>query len=114
MNHEFGEGHTSAAARLKYAMDGTGLAKAYYEGREDQLSALGLRLNCVVLWNTGYLDHALSVLRGHGYPVPDADVARLSAFIRAHLGLEGHHSFVLPDLDGRPWPLRAPATPDDR
>ncbi|WP_228829877.1 hypothetical protein [Nocardia beijingensis] len=62
--------------------------------------------------NTVYLDHALSVLRKQGSPVLDADVAGLSAFIRSHLGLVGHNSFVLPDLDGRPRPLREP-TPDD-
>ncbi|WP_327116148.1 transposase [Nocardia sp. NBC_01730] len=85
--------------------------QAYYEGMEDQLSALGLVLNCVVLWNTVYLDHALSVLREPGYPLCDADVARLLAFIRAHLGLEGHYSFLLPDLRGRRRPLRDPDAP---
>lgn len=82
--------------------------QAYYEGMEDQLSALGLVLNCVVLWNTVYLDHTVRTLRQQGYPVLDTDVARLSAFIRTHLGLEGHYSFMLPDLGGQPRPLRNP------
>ncbi|MFI9415404.1 hypothetical protein ACIG83_36935 [Nocardia gamkensis] len=48
------------------------------------------------------------MLREQGYPVLDADVTRLSAFIRAHLGLEGHYSFVFPELGRRPRPLRDP------
>ncbi|MEV6140140.1 hypothetical protein AB0L63_29665 [Nocardia sp. NPDC051990] len=40
-------------------------------------------------------------------------LARLPAFIRAHLGLDGRYSFVLPDLDGRPRPLHNPDAPDE-
>ena len=80
---------------------------------EDQLSALGLVLNCVVLWNTVYLDRALDQLRALDYPVRDADVARLSAFIRDHIGIDGHYSFNLPDLGGTHRPLRDPDATDD-
>ena len=45
---------------------------------EDTLGALGLVLNCVTLWNTVYLDRALTQLRAAGYPALDADVARLA------------------------------------
>ena len=58
------------------------LRHGYREGMEDQLGVLGLVLNCVTLWNTVYLDHALDQLRGQGYPVLDADVARLSPYMR--------------------------------
>ena len=37
-----------------------GAYRAYHAGMEDQLGALGLVLNCVTLWNTLYLDHALN------------------------------------------------------
>jgi hypothetical protein len=40
----------------------------YRAGREDQLGALGLVLNAVVLWNSRYIDLAVNVLRGQGYP----------------------------------------------
>jgi hypothetical protein len=52
--------------------------RAYHEGMEDQLGALGLVLNCITLWNTVYLDAAIEQLRATGYPVLDADVAQLS------------------------------------
>jgi len=54
-------------------------------GMEDQLGALGLVLNAVVLWNTVYMNAALDRLRAQGYPVIDEDVARLSPFVRHHL-----------------------------
>ena len=41
---------------------------------EDQLGALGIVLNCIVLWNTVYIDAALQQLRAQGYLVRDEDV----------------------------------------
>src|ERR1019366_8730402 len=89
------------------------LRHGYREGMEDQLGALGLVLNCVTLWNTVYLDHALDQLRGQGYPVLDADVARLSPYMRKHLSVHGHYSFQLPDLAAGRRPLRDPDAEDD-
>ncbi|MFE6922916.1 Tn3 family transposase [Nocardia sp. NPDC057663] len=73
------------------------IAHACLDGIENQLSALGLILNCVVLWNSVYLDRAR---RAQDYPVRDEDAARLSAFIRKHIRLQRHYSFHLPDLGG--------------
>lgn len=89
------------------------ITRTYLDGMEDQLSALGLILNCVVLWNSVYLDRALSELRAQGYPVRDEDAARLSAFIRKHIRLEGHYSFHLPELGEGHRPLRDPDAPDE-
>ena len=81
---------------------------------EDQLGALGLVLNCITLWNTLYLDHALNALRGQGYPVLEADAARLSAHQHKHINVHGHYSFALPDLgEQRRRPLRDPEQPDE-
>ena len=63
---------------------------------EDQLGALGLVLNCIVLWNTVYINAALEQLRAAGYPVLDEDVVRLHPFMRRHLGVQGDYSFRLP------------------
>ncbi|GIF42538.1 Tn3 transposase DDE domain-containing protein [Actinoplanes xinjiangensis] len=49
----------------------------YLAGQEDQLGAVGLMLNAVVLWNTRYIDLAVNVLRGQGYPVRDEDAAAM-------------------------------------
>lgn len=82
------------------------LRRGYHEGMEDQLGALGLALNCITLWNTVYLDHALTRLRAEGYPVRDEDVLRLSPYMRRHLNVHEHYSFQLPDLAGARRPLR--------
>jgi TnpA family transposase len=61
----------------------------YHVGMEEQLGALGLVLNCIVLWNTFYMNAAAEQLRAEGYPVRGEDLARLSPFVRHHLGVHG-------------------------
>lgn len=61
------EGRHALARHIFHGREGK-LHQAYRDGQEDQLGALGLVLNCVTLWNTVYLDHALTVLREQGYP----------------------------------------------
>lgn len=90
------------------------LRQRYREGQEDQLGALGLVLNIIVLWNTIYIDAALSQLRQEGYPVQDEDVSRLSPFVHGHINLLGRYSFAVPDAvtRGELRPLRNPNDPD--
>jgi Tn3 transposase DDE domain len=47
------------------------LRQPYREGIEDQLGALGLVVNMLVLWTTLYMDRALAQLRGHRATVND-------------------------------------------
>ena len=77
------------ARKIFYGHRGEPLRQAYREGQEDQLGALGLVLNAVVLWNTRYLDAAPSKLRASGYPVLDENVARLSP-LGDPLSVNGH------------------------
>jgi hypothetical protein len=60
------------------------LRQRYREGQEDQLGALGLVVNLVVLWNTIYIDAALNQLRTEGHVILDEDVARLAARLPTH------------------------------
>ena len=55
------------------------LRQQYREGQEDQLGALGLVLNMIVLWNTLYMQAALNQLRVNDEPVNDGDVAQAFA-----------------------------------
>ncbi len=80
---------------------------------EDQLGALGLILNTITLWNTVYLDHALQQLRAAGSPVLDADIARLSLYMRRHINFHGQYSFAATDLGGVRRALCDPDAPDD-
>jgi TnpA family transposase len=89
------------------------LRHGYRDGMEDQLGALGLVLNAITLWNTVYLDHAIDQLRAAGYPVLDADLERLSPYMRRHINFHGHYFFARPDLRGNRRALRDPDAPDD-
>jgi TnpA family transposase len=44
------------------------IRQAYREGQEDQLAALGLVLNAVVLWNTRYLEPSSSICAAAANP----------------------------------------------
>ncbi|MEP6856062.1 MAG: Tn3 family transposase [Pedococcus sp.] len=101
------EGRHDLARHVFHGQRGD-LRRAYHDGMEDQLGALGLVLNCITLWNTVYLDAALTQLRAQGYPVRDEDVARLSPYMRRHLNVHGHYSFLLPDFAGLRRALRDP------
>ncbi|GAA3791835.1 hypothetical protein GCM10023083_29200 [Streptomyces phyllanthi] len=91
-----------------HAVETTGqLYQRYQDGMEDQIGALGLVLNALVLFNTRYMDAALTQLRADGFDVRDEDVARLSPFVRHHINVLGRYSFQLPDLPGGMRPLRA-------
>ena len=75
------------------------------------MSALGLVVNIIVLWNTIYIDAALGQLRREGFLVRDEDVARLSPFIHErHINLLGRYSFAVPEAvtRGELRPLRNP------
>jgi hypothetical protein len=87
------------------------LRQRYREGQEDQLGALGLVVNIIVLWNTIYIDAALQQLRTEGFPVKAEDLARLSPLVFDHIKLLGRYSFSLPDSVqcGQLRPLRNPS-----
>lgn len=90
------------------------LRQRYREGQEDQLGTLGLVLNAVTLWNTKYTDAAVAELRAQGYPVDDADAARLSPLADKHVNMLGRYTFA-PTATAGLRPLRDPsdAEPDD-
>ena len=95
-----GEGRHSLARDVFHGKRGE-LFQRYREGQEDQLSALGLVVNMIVLWNTLYMDAVLAQLRHEGYPVRPEDEARLSPFGREHINLLGRYSFSVPEAVAR-------------
>ena len=86
------------------------LRQRYREGQEDQLGALGLVVNVIVLWNTIYMDAAVRQLRAEGYQIRDEDVARLSPLGHEHINMLGRYAFTLPEpvARGELRPLRDP------
>jgi TnpA family transposase len=66
----------------------------YREGQEDQLGALGLVVNVLVLWNTSYMDAALTHLHNQGVEVKESDVVRLSPLGHQHINMLGRYQFA--------------------
>src|SRR6266403_3956510 len=87
------------------------LRQRYREGQEDQLGALGLVVNMIVLWNTLYINAALEQLAREGHHVTPEDVARLSSLVFEHINLLGRYAFSVPEAvtRGELRPLRNPA-----
>jgi len=88
------------------------LFQAYRDGQEDQLGALGLVINAIVLWNTRYLDAIITTLGEAGYPLVDEAIAKLSPLLRKHINVHGTYTFSPVLLGGALRPLREPR-PDD-
>ena len=109
-----GEGRHELARVIFHGKRGE-LRQRYREGQEDQLGALGLVVNAVILWNTIYMDAALDELRAEGFDVRDEDVARLSPLSHGHLNVLGRYAFTLPELvaRGELRPLRRPGELSD-
>jgi Tn3 transposase DDE domain len=106
-----GEGRHQLARVIFHGRRGE-LRQRYREGQEDQLGALGLTVNLVVLWNTIYMDAALNQLMSEGYEVRPQDAARLSRLGLKHINMLGRYAFTLPDFvaRGELRPLRDPRT----
>jgi hypothetical protein len=79
------------------------LRQGYCEGHGDQLGALGLVLNVIILWNTLYINSAVEQLKAEGFPIRSEDIAPLSPLMFDHINLLGRYAFSVPDsvLRGR-------------
>ena len=109
-----GEGRHAVARAICHGQRGE-IRKRYREGQEDQLGALGLVTNALVLWNTIYMQAALDHLRQQGEDVKEEDEARLSPLSHKHVNMLGHYSFTLAEqvLNGQLRPLKQPSELDE-
>jgi TnpA family transposase len=105
-----GEGRHRLALATFHGQRGE-LRQRYREGQEDQLSALGLVVNVIVLWNTLYMEAALNYVRAEGVDMRPEDVARLSPLGYKHINFLGQYSFDLAETvaQGALRPLRTSA-----
>lgn len=67
------------------------------QGQEDQLGALGLVVNMIVLWNTWYMQEALTELHTQHQEVRSEDVERLAPLRFQHINVHGRYHFPLPE-----------------
>ncbi|SNS04349.1 Tn3 family transposase [Hymenobacter mucosus] len=102
-----GEGRHALARAVFHGKKGE-LRQRYREGMEDQLGALGLVVNALVLWNTRYLQQALERWQETEEHVNPEDVARLSPLLHEHVNMLGRYDFTLPEsvAAGQLRPLR--------
>lgn len=102
-----GESRHSLARKVFYGNKGE-VRQRYREGQEEQLNALGLVVNAVILWNTIYMDRALEDMRQRGMTILPEDVARLSPIGHEHVNVYGKYSFQLAESiqQGAFHPLR--------
>ena len=91
-----GESRHAVARAVFFGKRGE-IRKVYREGQEDQLSALGLVVNMIVLWNTMYTHRALEHLRKRRQSCLAEDVARLSPLTHEHINTLGSYRFALPE-----------------
>jgi TnpA family transposase len=104
-----GESRHGVARAIFHGQRGE-VRQRYREGQEDQLGALGLVVNVVVLWNTLYMDAVLAHLRHRGVETKPEDVARLSPLGHENINFLGRYSFALAEsvARGELRPLRDP------
>ncbi len=91
-----GESRHSLARALMYGKKGI-LYQSYREGQEDQLGALGLVVNAIVVWNTRYMTAALDAIQENDIKIDTEDIQRLSPVGHEHINIVGRYSFHLPE-----------------
>jgi len=91
-----GESRHSLARAVFYGKRGE-LHQSYREGQEDQLGALGLVVNAIVIWNTKYMEIAIDAISKAGQEIYDFDMQRLSPLGYDHINIMGRYSFILPE-----------------
>jgi Tn3 transposase DDE domain len=106
------EGRHGLAKHVFHGRRG-GLREPYHAVMEDQLGALGLVINVHHVVEHVGLDAALFKLRADGYLVFDADVARPSPYLYAHIDVHGNYTFQPPNLPGGRRALRDPDAAND-
>ena len=72
------------------------LRQPYHQGQEEQLTALGLVVNCIALYNTIYTQRALDQLTASGHAIRDEDIERLGPLGHEHITLTGRYRIVYP------------------
>jgi TnpA family transposase len=75
-----GEGRHSLARTIFHGKRDE-LRQRYREGQEDQLGALGLVLNMIVLWNTIYMEAVLNQLRSCG-PIASVPIVGVATAVK--------------------------------
>jgi TnpA family transposase len=107
-----GEELHALRAWLWFGSEGV-IRRKQQEAQTEAARCLTLLTNCVLLWNTVYMQEVLQQLRAEGYPVDEAHFQHLSPSRYEHINRLGKYSFTNPaHLDPlHRRPLRHPGDP---
>ena len=108
-----GEGRHELARRVCHG-NKCELAQPYQRGQEEQIGALGLVVNCIVLYNTIYTQRALDQLTAAGHEIQREHIRRLSPLGHEHITLTRRYHITLtePIRRGEYRPLKTPDLTD--
>jgi TnpA family transposase len=107
IHHQLQRGETRNSLARDVFHGGRGQLRQHYQvGQENQLGALGLMVNIIVLWQTVYMQAALDHLGANGHHPDPADVARLSPLGHPTINLQGRYQTTDRQPTGRLRPLR--------
>ena len=96
----------TASPETSSTEDGASSASTTSAGQENQLGALGLMVNVIVLWQTVYIQAALDHLVANGHEPDPGDVARLSPLGHPTINLHGRYRTTGRAPSGGLRPLR--------
>ncbi len=77
------------------------LRKRQLEEQNNQTSCLTLAVNCVVVWNTVYMNAVVEQLRAEGKEVKDEDLTHIWPTRTEHLNVYGKYHFNLEEASNR-------------
>ncbi len=100
-----GEARNSLARDVFHGHRGQ-VRRHYQVDQENQLDALGLMVNVLVLWQTVYIQAGLDHLATKGHPANPANIARLSPLGHPTINLQGRYQATGRAPTGRLRPLR--------
>ena len=60
---------------------------------EEQLHSLGFTVNCIIYWNTLYIQEGIKQLKKEGMIITDKDIQRLSPLLTEHINFMGKYTF---------------------
>jgi TnpA family transposase len=87
-----GEARNALARAVFFNRQGD-LRDRSFENQRYRASGLNLIVAAIILWNTVYLERAISALREHGIAIDDEDLAHLSPIGWEHVNLTGDYTW---------------------
>jgi hypothetical protein len=73
------------------------LRRRDYESQMERMSCLSLLINCIVTWNTHYMNSAIEQLKADGHPITDGTITHITPLMHTHINPYGIYYFNIPE-----------------